>query len=166
MDEFRRVSTRLPSGSFPPDDVDEPVVPGSVGDVVAGAAADEAAAAEARRRYQSERMASLGPDPAITPLLAPGEEVLAVRRCVGFERRLASRGKVCAGRGDLYLTSARLVLLGQTTFAIGLDEIEEAMLSGGRLLLVLHDGAGMSLELERPLLLRVEIATARAAARS
>ena len=39
------------------------------------------------------------------------------------------------------------------------------MLSGGRLLLVLHDGAGMSLELERPLLLRVEIATARAAAR-
>ena len=166
MDEFRRVSTRLPSGSFPPDDVDEPVVPGSVGDVVAGAAADEAAAAEARRRYQSERMASLGPDPAITPLLAPGEEVLAVRRCVGFERRLASPGNVCAGRGDLYLTSARLVLLGQTTFAIGLDEIEEAMLSGGRLLLVLHDGAGMSLELERPLLLRVEIATARAAARS
>lgn len=141
-------------------------MPGSVVDGVAGAAADEAAAAEARRRYQSERMASLGPDPAITPLLAPGEEVLAVRRCVGFERRLASPGMACAGRGDLYLTSARLVLLGQPTFAIGLDEIEEAMLSGGRLLLVLHDGAGMSLELERPLLLRVEIATARVAARS
>lgn len=166
MDESRRVSTRFPSGSFPPDVVDEPVVPRIIREAVADAGADEAAAADARRRYQSERMASLGPDPAIAPLLPPGEDVLAVRQCVGFERRPASHGRACAGRGDLYLTSARLVLLGQPAVAIGLEEIEEAMLSGGRLLLVLHDGAGMALEVDRPLLLRVEIATARAAARS
>lgn len=160
------MSTRRPSGSSPPDDVDQPAVPSHIREAVGDADADEAAAAEARRRYQSERMASLGPDRAIAPLLVPGEDVLAVRRCVGFERLPASRGRGCAGRGDLYLTSARLVLVGQPAIAIGLDEIEEAMLSGSRLLLVLHDGAGMSLEVERPLLLRVEIAMARAAARS
>lgn len=148
MDEYRRISVRRPSGSLPLDDV------------------DEAAAGMARRLYQLERMVPLRPDPAIASLLAPGEVVLAIRPCVGFERRPASDAGACAGRGDLYLTSARLILLGQRALVIGLGEIQEAMLSGDRLLLVLCDGAGLSLEVERPLLLRVEIATARAAARS
>ena len=40
------------------------------------------------------------------------------------------------------------------------------MLSGHRLLLVLHGGAGIALDVASPRLLRVEIATARAAARA
>jgi hypothetical protein len=111
-------------------------------------------------------MAAIWPDAMIRPLLAPGELVLAVRRRIGFERRPASEGKAGRRCGDLYLTSARLVLLvplEQRVIEICLDQVQEAMVSANQLLLVLHDGAGMSLEVDRPLLLRVELATARAA---
>jgi hypothetical protein len=50
--------------------------------------------------------------------------------------------------------------------AIALEEIEEVGLSGERLLLVLRDGKGVWLEAPQPRLLRVEIAAARAAART
>ena len=152
MDELRPVSARPPPGSA------------GLKSALSGLVdADEADAAKARRRYRSERMPAIGPDPAIGPLLAPGEQVLAVRRRIGFERRPASEGKAGRGRGDLYLTTARLVLLEQRAIEICLDQIQEAMVSANQLLLVLHDGAGMSLEVDRPLLLRVELATARAA---
>ena len=176
MDKLRRASARLPSGSFVPDDPDQPVMSRRIRDAAAGDeaatgeeagdSADEAAAGEARQRYQSEGMVSLGPDAAIAPLLAQGERVLAIRRCVGFERRPAPYGRAYAGRADLYLTSTRLVLIGHRTSAVDLDTIDEVLRCGGRLLLVLHEGGGLALEVERPLLLRVEIAAARAAARS
>jgi hypothetical protein len=155
MDESRPVSARPPPGSA-----------GLASALSGPVDADEAEATKARRRYRSERMPAMGPDPAIEPLLAPGEVVLAVYRRTGFERRPASEGKAGRGRGDLYLTSARLVLLVPLelrVIEICLDQIQEAMVSANQLLLVLHDGAGISLEVDRPLLLRVELATARAA---
>ena len=71
----------------------------------------------------------------------------------------------CGLAGDLYVTSRRLVLVGRYTLSFDLADIEEAMLSGERLLFVLRDGQGASLDVDRPRLLRVELAAARAAAR-
>lgn len=131
----------------------------------AATGADEAAASEARRRYRRERMIPIGPDPTIAPFLNVGEVVLAVRRSVGLERRTAAMASGPGASGDLYLTSARLVLLGRAYTEICLNEIQEVLLSGGRLLLVLRDGTGISLAVDRPQLLRVEIAAVRAAER-
>ncbi len=154
------------AGSDPVHEPATPAVPGDGPGARADARADEDAAADARLRYHSERMPALGPDPVIAPLLAPDESVVAVWRSVGFERRPASSERPVAGHGDLYLTSGRLLVVGASTVEVGLLDIDEAMLCGGRLLLVLHDGAGIAVEVRFPQLLRVEIATARAAART
>ena len=64
------------------------------------------------------------------------------------------------------MTSRRIVLLGRLTLAIDLDDIEDAVISGERILLVMGDGQGAALGVAQPRLLRVEIATARAFAKS
>jgi hypothetical protein len=136
-------------------------------EIVVRAQADEAAADEARERYRREAMAPLEPDRRIAPLLARGEAVLAVRRSAVLERRQPVAGTTTAGpAGDLYLTSRRLVLLGRHTITIALGEVEEVMLAGERLLLVLRDGRGASLDVDRPRLLRVQLAVARAKERA
>jgi hypothetical protein len=127
--------------------------------------ADEKAATDARRRYLSEPMASLAPDAVIAKHLAPGEEVLAVRPCVAFEQRSGSASGMVGGRAVLSLTTRRIILYTEPMVEIDLDDIQEVLVASGRLLLVLRDGAGVVLETELPRLLRVEIATARAAAR-
>jgi hypothetical protein len=134
--------------------------------ILARAQADEAAADEARERYRTQPHAKLEPDARIAPLLAAGEHVVAVRRSALLDRREPAVGSdVATGlAGDLYLTSRRLVLVGRLTLSFHLDEIEEAMLSGERLLLVMPGGQGASLDVAQPRLLRVEIAAARVAA--
>ena len=134
----------------------------------ARAAADEAAADEARARYRTQPMATLEPDSRIGPLLAAGEHVLSVRRSAVLDRRQALLGADAPTglAGDLYVTSRRLVLMGRYTLSFALADIEEAMLSGERLLLVMRDGQGASLDVGRPRLLRVEIAEARASSRA
>ena len=136
--------------------------------ILARAQEDEAAADAARERYRTQPMAALDPDARIGPLLAPGERVLAVRRSAMVDRRepvLGSDEPSGLG-GDLYLTSRRLVLVGRHTLSLALDDIEEAMLSGDQLLLVMRDGQGAALGVAQPRLLRVEIAAARAFARA
>jgi hypothetical protein len=128
--------------------------------------ADERAATDARRRYQSGPMASLAPDAVIAEHLAPGEQVLAVRPCVGFEQRPGSAAGTIGGRAVLYLTNRRIILYSAPLIEIDLDDIQEVLVASGRLLLVLGDGAGVVIETELPRLLRVEIAAARSAARS
>jgi hypothetical protein len=66
---------------------------------------------------------------------------------------------------DLYVTSRRLVLAGPDMIFFDLAALDEAVVSHERLLIVLRDGVGLVLEVEQPRLLRVEIATARAAQR-
>jgi hypothetical protein len=63
--------------------------------------------------------------------------------------------------GDLYLTSSRLVLVGRTALEYDLDSISEAVVSSERLLITLVDGAGITLAVDRPRLLQVEIRVAR-----
>jgi hypothetical protein len=137
-------------------------------EILARVAADEAAADEARERYRGELMISIDPDPRIAAVLGPGEKVVAIRHSAYLERR-ESRPEpdTPAGlAGELCVTSRRLVLLGRIRWSIDLEEIEEAGLSGERLLLVMRDGKGVWLEAAQPRLLRVEIATARAAVRA
>jgi len=169
---YRRVMERIGSQAAPdgaPDDlrVDAPAVRDAVA-ILARAAADDAAAGEARDRYRTQLMPALEPDGRIAPLLAPGEHVLAVRRSVMLDRYPSRSGSAIppGAGGDLYLTARRLVFLGRIALSFDLDEIEEVGLSGERLLLVRRDGSSVSLDAAEPRLLRVEIGSARAEARS
>jgi hypothetical protein len=154
-------------GSYDAAGADGAPALGDAAQTLARAEADEALADEARERYRTQPMAVLEPDARIGPLLAPGEQVLAVRRSAVLDRREALPGADAPTvlAGDLYVTSRRLVLVGSLTLSFALADIEEAMLSGERLLLVMRDGQGASLSAAQPRLLRVEIAAARASAR-
>jgi len=134
--------------------------------ILARAAEDDAAAFEARERYRDREMEPLEPDARIAELLVPGEDVVAVRRSALLDRREPQPSAHCPGcpalAGDLYVTSTRFVHVGRTVVEYDLDAIREAIVSAERLLLVLSDGAGIILDVDRPRLLRVEIAAARA----
>jgi hypothetical protein len=129
--------------------------------------ADERAAEAARACYRAREMKTLPADGRIGPLLEPGERVVAVHRSAVLDRREPPVGnQITAGlTGTLYLTSRRLVLVGGSTVAIELDAVEEVVLSGERLRFMLHEGRGVTVEVTRPRLLRVQTAAARAAAR-
>ena len=129
------------------------------------AAADESAANAARRRFRSHGLEPLEPDGRIGPLLAAGEQLLAIRRDVGCDSRQRSDGgaPVVEPGGDLYVTSERLVHLGKGVHTFDLDDIEDATLDDGRVLLLFHDGLGITIDADRPRLLRVQISAARAA---
>lgn len=134
----------------------------------ARAAAEQAAADDARVRYRREGLPTLRPDSQIGPLLAPWERLIAVRQAALLDRREPSPGVRATGGvgGVLYLTSARLVLVGRLTLSLDLATIEDVVVSGDRLLLTLRDGRGVSLQVGWPRLLAVEIAAARSAGKS
>ena len=159
----RKVQVALPHGS----PADAPAIRDASA-ILARAKADEAAANQAREAYRTHPMPTLEPDARIAPLLGRGERVVAVRRSAQLDRRQPIPGwEAPPGiAGDLYLTPRRLVLVGRMTMELSLNEIEEAGLSGERLLLALRDGQSVSLDVEQPRLLRVDIATARALARA
>jgi hypothetical protein len=130
------------------------------------AAADEAAADEARLRYRRRGVGRIDPDERIGPVLEPGEQLMAVRRSALLYRpETPEAGAASPLAVDVYVTSRRLVLMGPDTYAFDLAAVDEAVVSNESLLLVLCDGAGLVLEVNRPRLLRVEIAAARAAQR-
>ena len=131
---------------------------------VSRVAADEAAAVEARERYRAGALPSLEPDATVRPHLAPGEllhglRTSAILRAPGDDRALGYGG-------TLYLTSHRLLHIGQVTVNAHLTDIVESSLAGERLLITLRDGEGLILDVDRPRLLRTEIAAAMRGARS
>jgi hypothetical protein len=164
---MERIGSQAAEGSAPDGPRSEAPAVRDAAAILARAGADEAAAGEARERYRTQRMAALEPDAQIAPKLASGEHVLAVRRRVMLDRHPSRAGQddPMGVGGDLYLTARRLVLLGRLALSFDLDEIEEAGLSGERLLLVMRNGSSLSLDVAQPRLLRVEIGCARAAAR-
>ncbi len=129
------------------------------------AAADEAAAAAARERYRGRGIDPEAPDERIAPLLQPGEQVVAIRRSAALDRREPARTPAPPPGlgGNLYVTSRRLVLVGHRIVAYDLADIEDIVLSGERLFLVMRDGAGLTLDVDGPRLLRVQVAAARTA---
>jgi hypothetical protein len=132
------------------------------------AMADDLAAREARVRFRGEGMPALEPDERIEPLLDLGERVLAVHRAVQLDRRAPRPGSPgpAGVPGDLYLTSRRLVLIGRPTLSFELAGIEDAVISGPRLLMGLHDGHGVAVGTAQPRLMWTEIAAARASAKA
>jgi hypothetical protein len=126
---------------------------------------DEAAASEARARFRTFGVEPLEADDRVRALLDPCEQVLAIRHSVALDRRLgSSRTSVIDSiRGDLYVTTTRLVLVGEQVVTFHLDQIEDSALAGESVLLILGDGVGIVLDADRPRLLRVQIAAARAA---
>ncbi len=139
---------------YPPDPTDQ-------------AADDETLAAEARARARRQGLMALEPDDAIRPLLRPGECVFGWRREAMLDRRQPSTPDAREGvRGELYLTSHRLILLGRPVVDIGLECITEVGIAGERLFLVLADGSSAAIDVAMPRLLRVEISVTRAAGRN
>ena len=104
------------------------------------------------------------PDEVIDVLLAPGEDLVAVRRSVRLERRQGkyeASGGVC---GDLYVTTQRLIHLGRVRVDYSLCEIRDAVEAKGVLRLIIGDDRGIEIDVQDPRLLRVEIAAVREAA--
>ncbi len=126
-------------------------------------ASDEAAADAERHRLFIEPLPVLSPDERVTSLLAAGERLHAVRALALLERD----GSTSPSGGTLYLTSRRLIHAAATgSTSVELRHIDDAVVSLERLLLIrLQAGTHLAVELDRPRLLRVQLAAARAAAR-
>ena len=91
--------------------------------------------------------------------LTDGEVVHAIRRSAMLEETDAATPK----GGSLYLTSERLVHVGEASHEISLDAIQESAVALERLLLLdLTDGSDLAIEVDQPRLLRVQLAAARA----
>lgn len=124
----------------------------------ARAEADEREALAARERLREEPLPSIEPDARVAAHLRPGELVhdlrySAILRPPGDDRALGYGG-------TLYLTSHRLIHIGQVTVNVQLSDIVETALAGERLLVTLHDGEGLSFDLDSPRMFRTEIAAA------
>ena len=136
------------------------------GATVPDAATDQAAADEARLRYRRRGVERIDPDERIGPVLEPDEQLVAVRRSALLYRpETPEVGAASPVMVDVYVTSRRLVLAGPDMSFFDLATLDEAVVSHERLLLVLRHGVGLVLEVDRPRLLRVEIAAVRAARR-
>jgi hypothetical protein len=122
--------------------------------------ADEAAAAAARAHYETDGLPTLGVEDDLAQELR-GDEVLHARRSSAMLNRLDGAGTLPGYAGTLYLTSRRLIHIGQVTFAVPLTQIQEVSIVGERLLLTLSSGEGVSLDVAEPRLLRVMIGMAR-----
>jgi hypothetical protein len=120
--------------------------------------ADEAAALEVRDRLHAASLPALAPDGVVGEHLADGELVHGLRsrailKAPGDDRALGYGG-------SLYLTSRRLLHIGQVTVNVQLTDIVETSLAGERLLITLSDGEGLVLDVDRPRQLRAQIAAA------
>lgn len=122
------------------------------------AAADEADAALARERFRDGPVPSIEPDEVIVGHLTPGESVHDLRTRAILR---SPGGNDALGYGGcLYLTSRRLVHLGQVSMSVQLTDIVETSIAGERLLLTLPDGEGIALDVDRPRLFRAQMAAA------
>jgi len=120
------------------------------------AAADEALASAARDMFLVSPVPVMEADVRVLPHLLPGENVHGLRRHAIL--RAPGDDRALGYGGSLYLTSRRLIHLGQVIVTVQLTDIVEASLAGERLLLTLRDGEGFTLDLDRPRLLRAEMA--------
>ena len=125
--------------------------------------ADELAAREARERLRSTPLTALQTDALSAPLMQPDEDLLATRSGAILN---VPAGETLLSGGTVYLTSRRIVHAGRILVSIPLEQVRELSVGGERLLLTLDGGDGMSLDVDQPRLLRVEISAAIAAFRA
>jgi hypothetical protein len=122
---------------------------------------DEAAADAIRERLTHEPLPIIAPDPSVAPHLAADEQIHDLRRSAML--RVPGGDRAHGYGGTLYLTSRRLIHIGQVIVTVELSDIVETSIAGERLLVTLGGGEGMTLEIGRPRHLRVEIAAAQRA---
>jgi hypothetical protein len=120
--------------------------------------ADEAAALEVRDRLRAAPLPASAPDGVVGPHLDDSEVVhdlrkRAILKAPGEDRALGYGG-------TLYLTSRRLLHVGQVTVNVQLTDIVETSVAGERLLVTLSDGEGLVLDVDHPRQLRAELAAA------
>lgn len=120
--------------------------------------ADEAAAIAARERLRTAPLPSIETDRSIAPQLGKDELLHNLRRSAIL--RAPGDDRALGYGGTLYLTSERLVHIGQVTVNVQLTDIAETSLAGERLLITLRGGDGLTLDVDQPRLLRIEIAAA------
>jgi hypothetical protein len=163
-----RATEAAPSTAHPADDAAPDTAPAGAAlrdarAIAARVAEDEHAADAERERLASEPLPVLGahPDQVFQPW--PDETIHAERRAA-----LVERGQdLPPSGGTLYLTSRRLVHVGsEAVEEIDLARIADMAVALERLLLIeLADGSDLAIEVDRPRLLRVQVAAARAALR-
>lgn len=138
----------------------------SGGDRARDRARDEAAAEATRRRLREQGIVAIEPDERVGVMLDPGEDVVAVRRAVSLDRRAGWKDPSGGIRGDLYVTTRRLLHLGRPVVAYDLADIRDAIVSEQILMLLVAQDRGLAIRVEDPRVLRVEIAAVREASRS
>jgi hypothetical protein len=122
---------------------------------------DETLAAAARARYRTGGVVTIEPDQVMRAALQSDEQLLAVRRASEVERLID--GVRSPISGTLAITNKRLLVLdGSTVTLASLDELDDVTLVTDRLLVMLTNGAGLTIDAAHPRLLRVELAEARA----
>lgn len=131
--------------------------------IAARVAADERAADAERDRLTDEPLPVL---PALSEQVFqpwPDELIHAERRAAIVER---GQEAPLSG-GTLYLTSRRLIHVGNEAIEeVDLSRISDMAVALERLLLIeLADGSDLAIEVDQPRLLRVQVASARAAIR-
>jgi hypothetical protein len=128
------------------------------------AVADDLALHVERLRYEADGPRALAPERDVAELLEADEGVRAI------EHEVMVLGRPGDGRspllphptGTFTVTSRRLLHASQPSTAIELEDVEDAAVAPGRLLLILAGGHSLVLETRRPQLLRFHISRARA----
>jgi hypothetical protein len=134
-------------------------------------AADEAAADAVRQAFPTDGLPTLDEPLPEGEDLEPGERVYAIhqRALVEEHRQVAGRTALPTG-GTLYVTSRRIIhrtMAPGGRIEIPLESITEMETSLERLVLIqLHDGSDLAVEVDQPRLLRVQLAAAIAAQRA
>lgn len=136
----------------------------SAPDVELDARADDQALRAERLRYEADGPKRLVPDRDVAELLEGGEGLRATETDVVVVGRPGdlSAAVVAPPIGTFAVTSRRLVHAGHPSTAVRLEDVEDASVAPGRLLLLLAGGQSLVLETRRPRLLRFHISRARA----
>ena len=121
-------------------------------------AADVRDADALRERLRSLGQPSIPADGDLRQHLVPGEVVHALRRSAILSRPGSDDDREIGG--TLYLTSERVVHLGQVPMSVQLTDIVETSVAGERLLLSLHDGNGLVVDCSGPRAFRTQLADA------
>ena len=119
--------------------------------------ADERDALEARDRLRTEPLTTVDPDDVVRAHLSPGELVHDLRRSAILR---VPGDRALGYGGTLYLTSRRLVHIGQVSVNVQLGDISEIATAEERLLVTLKSAEGLAFDIDRPRLFRTEIAAA------
>jgi hypothetical protein len=132
--------------------------------ILARATADEEAATSAKEQYRRAGLPAIEPDDWVREHLRH-EELLHAHREAAILNSPSSNPPLPGYAGRLYLTSQRVLHIGQMVVSLALEDIDELALAGERLLVTLTNGEGLSLDVGHPRLLRVQIGAARTARR-